>query len=454
MATSPLFGWEEPDDTDLVKDGAAAIRTLGNAIDTSMGDLLGGTSGQILSKASATDMDFAWITNDVGDITAVTAGTGISGGGTSGAVTITNSMATEITAKGDVIVGTGSATFDNLAAGANGTTLVADSSTATGLRYQVPVNSNPVLNSAFQVWQRGTSIVTANGYTADRWQFSRFGGGAGATVSRVAGTGSQYAAKIQRDSGNTGTGALQFAQTFESANSIYYAGQTVTLSFYAKKGANYSSASSALSVALYSGTGTDQNIYSGFTGSLSPINSTATLTTNLQQFTYTGTISSTATQLGLYFAFTPTGTAGADDSFTIQQVQLEVGSVATPFKTYAGTIQQELAACQRYYIRQSVAAASNYLGGIGTSISTTQARISFFSPVAMRVQPTSADFGGVSLYDGVSFFPVTGAGISTDANNINFYIVANVASGLTQFRTYYLVSGTAGSSFTGFSAEL
>lgn len=88
MANTTNFGWETPDDTDLVKDGAAAMRTLGSAIDTSMMDLKGGTSGQILSKNSNTDMDFVWIANDQGDITGVTAGTGLSGGGTSGAVTL------------------------------------------------------------------------------------------------------------------------------------------------------------------------------------------------------------------------------------------------------------------------------------------------------------------------------------------------------------------------------
>lgn len=113
MATSPLFGWEEPDDTDLVKDGAAAIRTLGNAIDTSMGDLLGGTSGQVLSKNSNTNMDFTWVTPD-------------------DANAIQNAI---VDAKGDLITATAADTPARLAVGTNGQTLVADSSTATGLKW-------------------------------------------------------------------------------------------------------------------------------------------------------------------------------------------------------------------------------------------------------------------------------------------------------------------------------
>ena len=139
------FGWQMPTSTDLVTDLPADFEVFGQAVDTDFVDLLGGTTGQVLSKTSATDLDFTWINNDTGDITGVTAGTGISGGGTSGTVTVTNSMATEITAKGDLIVGTGNATFDNLPVGSNAQILVADSTASTGLKWATPAGGGKVL---------------------------------------------------------------------------------------------------------------------------------------------------------------------------------------------------------------------------------------------------------------------------------------------------------------------
>jgi hypothetical protein len=102
----------------------------------------------------------AWIAAPIGDITGVTAGTGISGGGTSGTVTVTNSMATEIAAKGDLIVGTGSATFDNLTVGANATVLTADSSTATGLKWAAAGGGGAVAVIKAQTIGSAVSSVT------------------------------------------------------------------------------------------------------------------------------------------------------------------------------------------------------------------------------------------------------------------------------------------------------
>jgi hypothetical protein len=116
MPTTSNFGWTTPADTDLVKDGAAAIRTLGNGIDTSFLDLKGGTTGQVLSKASNTDLDFSWVAQDDSNA-------------------IQNAI---VDAKGDLISATAADTPARLAVGANGTVLTADSAEATGLKWATP----------------------------------------------------------------------------------------------------------------------------------------------------------------------------------------------------------------------------------------------------------------------------------------------------------------------------
>ena len=121
MATTTNFGWETPDDTDLVKDGALAIRTLGSAIDTSLVDLKGGTTGQVLSKTSNTDMDFTWVAQDDSNA-------------------IQNAI---VDAKGDLITATAADTPARLEVGTNGQILTADSTTATGLKWATPASSTP-----------------------------------------------------------------------------------------------------------------------------------------------------------------------------------------------------------------------------------------------------------------------------------------------------------------------
>jgi hypothetical protein len=220
----------------------------------------------------------------------------------------------------------------------------------------VIAGKNAVINGGFDVWQRGTSVSGAGGgaYTSDRWYL--FAGGQ-ITVTRQATNDTtnlpniQYCARVQRTSGSTDATGYSFSQPIETLNSVRFAGQTVTFSFYARRGANYSAASNALGVFFVSGTGTDQNQQlGGYTGSTVLINNlTATLTTTWQRFTFTATVPTNSTEIQPIVVHTPVGTAGAADFFEITGVQVEQGSVATPFARAAGSIGGELALCQRYF---------------------------------------------------------------------------------------------------------
>jgi hypothetical protein len=313
---------------------------------------------------------------------------------------------TFVDAKGDLISATANDTPARLPVGANGETLVADSAAATGLRYQSAYNGNAIINGGYDIWQRGTSFVGATGtgtYSADRWIAYR--GVAGSTFSRQNSglTGIQYGMRAQRDSGNTSTSSIILAYNAETADSYRFAGQTITLSFYAKAGANYSPTSSILPSLVKTGTGTNQNSISGFTGEVTSSQNN-TLTTSYQRFSQTISVASNVTQIALWFQPTPVGTASTNDWFEITGVQVEVGSVATTFKRSngaGGTIQGELAACQRYYFKtfaQATAPAQN-AGTTGcilvpqvvaAAVDQTVTNVRF--PVTMRATPTITIF--------------------------------------------------------------
>ena len=172
-----------PTPTDLVTDLPADFEVFGQAVDTSMADLKGGTTGQILSKATNTDMDFTWVSPNPGDITGITATSPLTGGGTSGDVTVgiqasstTQSGAVQLTdstsststttaatpnsvktsydlanaaipkslvdAKGDIIAATADNTPARLAVGTNGQYLQADSTASTGLKWATPATAS------------------------------------------------------------------------------------------------------------------------------------------------------------------------------------------------------------------------------------------------------------------------------------------------------------------------
>ena len=184
MPTTTNFGWTTPADTDLVKDGAAAIRTLGNGVDTSFLDLKGGTSGQILAKNSNTDLDFVWVANDVGDITAVNTNSPLTGGGTSGALTLSYDYA----AGSKVTLNAQTATYTVVLADAD--QKLVTMSVAGANDFQIPTNANvafpvgTVINviqigagqTTIKAVNSGTTTISSTGATATapklRAQFS------------------------------------------------------------------------------------------------------------------------------------------------------------------------------------------------------------------------------------------------------------------------------------------
>jgi hypothetical protein len=327
---------------------------------------------------------------------------------------------------------------------------------------------NAILNSQFNVWQRGTTGAGASGvgsgFVADRWQGGRTAFAAGETISRQV-TGDttnlpniQYCARVQRDSGNTATNSIGLVQNIETVNSIPFAGRTITFSFYARAGANFSASSSVLVATVASGTGTDQNFFTaGFSGQNNFITTNFTLTTTWQRFTASAFVSQSATQLGVSVSATPTGTAGANDWFEVTGVQLELGSVATPYQPNQSTYAAELAACQRYYYRNTASQVFSTIAAGGAARSTTQIDVPVQFPVPLRVAPTGIEFGNLAIgqFAGSASYTVTAASLASNSQSPNVgSALLTCAASLTQGTIYLAFANNNSGAYIAFTAEL
>jgi hypothetical protein len=339
----------------------------------------------------------------------------------------------------------------------------------------VPASSagsgNAIINGAFEINQRNFTTATANGYGFDRWTTFRSGG----TVTASSQTFTLGAAPIagfearnfQRivTSGQSGSADYSvLIQPIESVRS--FAGQTVTVSFYAKAGAGTpkigvefnqsfgTGGSPSADVSVPAGALTLNTTWTRYTATIAiPSIAGKTLGTNgndnlgLALWTSAGsTLNSRASSIGIQ-----------NETIDIWGVQLEAGSTATAFRRNANSLQGELAACQRYYFRTNALRESTFgTYAYGFAYSSTATTLLSYLPVAMRTKPTSVEFSSAArVASGSGEFTFSGLTIDTNASTSTVAVVGTTgSSGLTTNHPYWLRGQSDATSFIAFSAEL
>jgi hypothetical protein len=379
MALSPEYGWPEPDNSSLVKNGAQDIRALGDAIDTSVWN-----------------------------------------------------------------VGYGQAA------------------------------KNKIINGDFSINQRSFVSTVYSGSSFNNYGFDRFiteNAGDGTTTASpqtftvgaapVAGYEGKNFYRAVVASQTTAASRSGMAQYIEDVRT--FANQTITVSFWAKAGTG--TPKIALEIAQVFGT----------TGSPSAAvytqGSPVTLSTSWVRYSISVAVPSisgktltagnnTGVRLwlsgGSDFNTRASSIGIQNNTFDIWGVQAEYGSKATPFQTASGgSIQGELAMCQRYYYRVDRPANNGY-GFIGSGVSTTLVTISVPAKVSMRIRPSSIDYSNLAAYDlaGSVLNATTATLYAAGSSNDAFALSLNYASGITQFRPYFLFSSTGSDGYIGFNAEL
>jgi hypothetical protein len=323
---------------------------------------------------------------------------------------------------------------------------------------------NKIINGDFFWNQRNFTSVTTNAYGFDRFRLSIAGAGTAtytpqtftAGTSPVAGYEAKNFARVVSASQSAASDRVQFIQNIEGVRN--FAGQTATVSFWAKAG----SGTPSITAELVQSFGTSGS--ASVTGILDSTPKRA-ITTAWVRYTYTfavpsisgKTVGTDSDSLLLVIWLSGgsdfnarTGTLGnQNNTFDIWGVQIEYGSKATPFQTATGTIQGELAACQRYYWRSTNSSFVYF--GTGFWNSSTLAYIIVNNPVAMRSNPTSIDSSGTGVFDGAGT-AVTSLAL-TQGGTIANLIAATTAGSGVQYRPVILRADPS-NNYLGFSAEL
>jgi hypothetical protein len=322
---------------------------------------------------------------------------------------------------------------------------------------------NSIINGNFSIDQRNAAaavnLINSVVYNQDRWAaYSNSAASGTLQAQQVAGdASSKYAMRLSRTTG-TYTGSLAIGQAIESVNCYGLANKTVTLSFRARKGSAYSGSTMAASVRT--GTGTDQGLAGAVAGTWttyasSTVTLTGTLGTSFSTFYGSVSIPSGTTEIAVIInpsAFT--GTGAANDYVDITDVQLEIGSLVTPYELQP--IDYQLKQCERYcevFHNRSGGLYSPF--GMGIAYNTTNSFVQFTFKTQKRAVPT----GSVSAASDFGFLTSGGGVLAASGFTFN-YLTVNGASadvgttGLVTLMPAYLLSSNNNNARITFEKEI
>ena len=317
----------------------------------------------------------------------------------------------------------------------------------------VVAGKNFVIGGGFDIWQRGTSFASTSGYFADRW--TNLGDFSGVTASQQtsgAPIGSRYFLRLTSTAASSYWSSYQFIETGMCAPLW---GNTVTMSVKLRRNSTLTNGVNFFiqkSATVDAGSGATWTTISTFTAANA---SMPTGTTSSDWYSLSGSLAvpndGTANSLRVVINY---GAATASGSvLDISNVQLEIGSVATPFSRAGGTLSGELTACQRYYYQVANGTIGPVGGGFNNGTTTMETVIQF--PVTMRTTPT------ISQAIGTDYYVFNRAGANDGFNSLT---VDRASQSLVICYNSTEISGTSGnagwvytnnaSAFLSFQAEL